>query len=217
MGRRALKKIDPAFDLHGWLIDESDFVEHEPVVPAVLFGREAPLEIEVGTGKGLFLAQATGAVPGHDFLGIEISVKYARYAAAQLAKLQRTNGKVIHGDAVRMFRQHLPAGSAVAVHVYFPDPWWKHRHRKRRVLNASFVADVDRVLVPGGVLHFWTDVLEYFETTLELIGRTSRFERLPVGELVAGESEFDYRTHFERRMRLHDQPVYRAEFRVPTP
>ena len=72
----------------------------------------------------------------------------------------------------RLFREWFPAASLAAVHVYFPDPWWKKRHKKRRVLNEEFLRDVERTLVPGGRLHFWTDVEEYFQTTLELIAAT---------------------------------------------
>jgi tRNA (guanine-N7-)-methyltransferase len=104
----------------------------------------------------------------------------------------------------------------VAVHVYFPDPWWKARHRKRRVMNRLFLDSAARVLQPGGTLHFWSDVQEYFQSTLELIGQHAGFEGpYPVDERPA-EHDLDYRTHFERRMRLHGEAVYRAEFRRKT-
>ncbi|MGH7136991.1 MAG: tRNA (guanosine(46)-N7)-methyltransferase TrmB, partial [Pirellulales bacterium] len=177
-----------------------------------LFDRQAPLEVEVGTGKGLFLAAAAAAVPEHDFLGIEVSQKYARYAAARLAKQQLVNACVAHGDALRVFRERLPDASLAAVHVYFPYPWWKARHKKRRVMNSGFLKDVERTLMPGGRLHFWTDVEEYFQTTLELIREATGLagpinvpERSP-------EHDLDYRTHFERRTRLAGEPVYCAEF-----
>jgi tRNA (guanine-N7-)-methyltransferase len=102
-----------------------------------------------------------------------------------------------------------------AVHVYFPDPWWKKRHKKRRVMNEQFLADVERTLLPGGRLHFWTDVEEYFQTTLALIAAVSKLEGpLPVVEKPA-EHDLDYRTHFERRTRKSERGVYRAEYRNP--
>ena len=104
------------------------------------------------------------------------------------------------------------AGALHAVHVYFPDPWWKARHHKRRVLTEAFLSDVVRTLEPGGRLHFWTDVKDYFDATLELIAHQS----LLVGPFEVPEEQpehdLDYRTHFERRTRLQQQPVYRAEF-----
>jgi tRNA (guanine-N7-)-methyltransferase len=97
--------------------------------------------------------------------------------------------------------------------VYFPDPWWKKRHHKRRVMNERFVRHIERTLVPGGSLHFWTDVRERFEATLDVIGRETRLAGpLAVDERPA-EHPLDYRTHFERRMRLGGLPIYRAEYR----
>ncbi len=180
---------------------------------AVLFGRQAPLEIEVGSGKGLFLASAAAARPDHDFLGTEVARKYALHTAARLKRRTLANACLVHGDALRLFHQRLPDASVFAIHVYFPDPWWKARHKKRRVMNAPFLRDVQRTLLAGGTLHFWTDVQDYFESTLELIGKTVQLEGpFEVAERPA-EHELDYRTHFERRMRLSGLPVFRAEFK----
>jgi tRNA (guanine-N7-)-methyltransferase len=146
-------------------------------------------------------------------LGIEIAAKYAQFAAARLAKRALANAAMVHGDAQRLFAELLPDDSLAAVHVYFPDPWWKKRHHKRRVMNERFVRDAARALAAGGSLHFWTDVRERFEATLELIAReTGLVGPLEVPERPA-EHALDYRTHFERRMRIGEQPVYRAEFR----
>ena len=124
---------------------------------------------------------------------------------------------MVQGDGLRVFREYLRDHSVAAVHVYFPDPWWKKRHKKRRVMNEQLLADVQRVLVPGGRLHFWTDVAEYFETSLELIAaETSLIGPIPVPERPATD-DLDYQTHFERRTRLHEQAVYRAEFRTGEP
>lgn len=210
MGRRALRKIDPALDLARHLLE----IDNLPpkLVASEQFGRSAPLEVEIGTGKGLFLTAACRTQPEHDFLGIELAKKYAQYAAARLAREELNNGKVISGDGLRVFREWIPDSTLAAVHVYFPDPWWKARHKKRRVLNESFLRDVQRTLQPGGKLHFWTDVEEYFQSTLELIAATVQLRGpLAVSERPA-EHDLDYRTHFERRTRKNAEPVYRAEF-----
>lgn len=210
MGRRSLRKVDPALDLSQHLKTWDDLPR--PSNAASLFGREAPLEIEVGSGKGLFLAAASVERPDHNFLGIEIAAKYARFAAARLAKRGIANAIVVNADAQRLFRELLPDSSIAAVHVYFPDPWWKARHKKRRVINESFVRDVERTLVTGGSLHFWTDVEEYFQTTLALLAAATQMTGpLSVAEQPP-EHDLDYRTHFERRMRMHGEAVYRAEF-----
>jgi tRNA (guanine-N7-)-methyltransferase len=211
MGRRALRRLNPDLDLSRHLLVLESLAQ--PLDAAALFGRQAPLEIEVGSGKGLFLAAAAACDVDCDFLGVEILAKYARYTAARLAQRELSNARIIHGDAGHLFRTWLAERCVRAVHVYFPDPWWKARHKKRRVMNADFVRHVERVLVPGGRLHFWSDVQEYFQASLELIAAETNLDGPhPVAEKPA-DHDLDYRTHFERRMRLHDAPVHRAEFR----
>ena len=210
MGRRALRKIDPLLDLSRHLRSLEDLPSSWSSFE--LFDRDAPLEVEVGSGKGLFLQMAAAHLPEHDFLGIEIGRKYARFTAARLTRHELSNAVVVHGDGIKLFREILPDASLAAVHVYFPDPWWKKRHRKRRVLSEPFLEDVVRVLTSHGRLHFWTDVKEYFESTLALISRQNALQGpIEVPERPA-EHHLDYRTHFERRTRLHGDPVYRSEF-----
>jgi len=211
MGRRSLRKLDPALDLTGHLGTFDTLPD--PWDASKLFGVDRPLEVEVGSGKGLFIATAAAGQPMHNFLGLEVAGKYARHSAARLARAELDNAHMVHGDALRVFCERLPADSLAAVHVYFPDPWWKKRHRKRRVMHEPLLRDIQRTLLPGGTLHFWTDVKEYFDASLELIAQVTDLrgpydvsERPSAGEL-------DYRTHFERRTRLNDEPVYRVEFR----
>lgn len=215
MPRRVVRPIHREVDLTEWLFTHDDLPQPWDGGER-LYGEVRPLEVEVGSGKGLFLRRATAESPGHNFLGIEVSHKYARFAAAHLAREGRENGRMVSGDALRVFREVLPEAALEAVHVYFPDPWWKKRHRKRRVLNEAFLADAARTLRPGGSMHFWTDVEEYFESTLELID-TMRTEGLPLEgphEVVESPAEhhLDYRTHFERRTRLNEELVYRSRF-----
>jgi len=211
MGRRALPRIDPTLDISRYHRTVAQLLS-APWEPAEIFGRLAPLEFEVGSGKGLFLQTASQATPSHNFLGVEVAAKYARFIAHKLAKRELSNVVAVHGDALQLLREKVPEGSLEAVHVYFPDPWWKARHHKRRVMTAAFLADVVRTLRPGGRLHFWTDVREYFDNTLELIReQTPLTGPIEVAERPP-EHELDYRTHFERRMRLAGEPVYRSEF-----
>lgn len=210
MGRRALRKVRPELDLSQHLLVLEAL--SSPLQVAALWGRTAPLEVEVGSGKGLFLATAALTHPEHNYLGCEIAWRYAQFAAARLVRQGATHAKLIQGDAQRLLRDYLPEASVQAVHVYFPDPWWKQRHRKRRVLNEAFLMSVHRVLEIGGRLHFWTDVEEYFRATCQLIAARIPLEGpQPVATAVATH-DLDYRTHFERRTRLAAQPVFRAEF-----
>lgn len=181
--------------------------------PERVFPVARPLEVEVGSGKGLFISNACVKNPNHNFLGIEMVRKYAVICALKLQKLGVDNGRMLEGDGLLLFHTRINDNSLEAVHVYFPDPWWKKRHRKRRVLNESFLRDVQRTLRPGGSLHVWTDVEEYFESTVQLIAEITDLEGpLPVPEKQP-EHDLDYRTHFERRTRLAAAPVYRGEWR----
>jgi len=215
MGRRALPKIDPQIELSRHLIDLASLGERFD--PAAWFGRKAPVEVEVGSGKGLFLTHAAAAAPDTDFIGLEIAQAYAKTCASKLAKAGATNAVMILGDAVRFVDQLLTDRSIHAFHVYFPDPWWKARHRKRRVLNTRLLQAIEDKLETGGRLHFWTDVQEYFESTLELIPQVTSLLQGPLEvPEPAASHEMDYRTHFERRTRLTGLPVYRCEFaRLP--
>ncbi len=210
MGRRALPKIKEDIDLSGWLYQPEELAS--PFDALALFGRPASLEIEIGSGKGLFLRNAAAAEPDHNFLGIEVVGKYARFVAAKLAQAQHDHAKVIHGDGVA-FLQSVPDRSVSAIHVYFPDPWWKKRHRKRRVINPTLLQATDRVLNTDGRFHLWTDVREYYESALELFAQHSRLSGPMSVDPRPALHDMDYRTHFERRVRQSGLPVYRAEFR----
>ncbi len=210
MGRRAVKRVDPQLDLSRHLKSFDDLPN--PWDEAALFERSQPLEIEVGSGKGLFMQTASGEHSDRNFLGIEIAHRYARLAAAKLAKERRENAVMVSGDAQRVFRELIPDASLAAVHVYFPDPWWKKRHRKRRVMNPDFVSQIEQKLIAGGALHFWTDVDEYFGVTMELLEDFPQLVGPQAVDARPADHHLDYRTHFERRMRLSGLPVYRSLF-----
>ncbi len=209
MGRRALPKPTQELNADAWLIRPDEL--GASFDSARVFGRFAPLEIEIGSGKGLFLKNVARACLDRDYLGVEVVGKYARFVAARLAADKVTNARVLQGDGVA-FLDTVPAASVAALHVYFPDPWWKKRHRKRRVMNARLLRAVERTLIPDGRLHFWTDVEEYYRSTLQLIESTTQLQGPLSVPVEPPLHDMDYRTHFERRVRINDLPVYRAEF-----
>jgi tRNA (guanine-N7-)-methyltransferase len=185
-----------------------------PVEFAEIFGTGNPVELEVGSGKGLFLANAAAAQPGNNFVGVELSRKYARSAAERMAKRGLGNVRVIAGDARLFLARHVPPASLRAVHVYFPDPWWKTRHKKRRVFTAALVGDIERALEPQGELWVASDVAEYFGVIRGLVAEHPRFQEVEVPVPKDPEHDLDYLTNFERKYRIEGRPIYRAHYRL---
>src|SRR6185312_9432534 len=132
-----------------------------------VFDKDRPVELEVGFGKGLFLLTAAQAHPEINFAGVEIVRKYQLFTATRLAKRDLRNVRVACADALHFLPRFVASSSVQAVHVYFPDPWWKKRHHKRRIFTPEFVAEVARVLAPGGRLLAATDVPEYAAVVAE--------------------------------------------------
>lgn len=208
MGRRALPKLNPK-------LEYSDYYGEIDDLPAdwdlsSLFDPTVPLEVELGSGKGLFMTTASGLHPERNFLGLEIRKKYANYCAAKLAHAGRKNAFMLQGDGLLFFHNYLTHQSVEDVHVYFPDPWWKSKHRKRRVLNESYMHDVIRVLKDEGRFHFWTDVEEYFLSTSKLLKDFPMLEGPFDVDVRPAEHDMDYQTHYERRTRRYERPVYRS-------
>ncbi len=175
----------------------------------------ASIELEVGSGKGLFLQSAASERPGNFFVGIELAVKFANRAAQRLANAQLTNTRMLRGDAQAFLRDTVPDNSVSRIHVYFPDPWWRNKHKKRRVLNDQAILDIQRGLIPGGEFHFWTDVLDYYELICAQVMDTTSFLGPKFIPERAASHGMDYTTHFERRARINGQPIYRALFLKP--
>jgi tRNA (guanine-N7-)-methyltransferase len=190
---------------------------HAPRSPSpidwhALFGNVHPVEVEVGMGKGLFLLTEAAARPGTNFFGIEIVRKYQLYAATRYAVRKLPNVKTACADAKALLRDFVAAESVAAVHVYFPDPWWKKRHKKRRVFTPEFAADAARVLRPGGRLHVATDVEEYFGVMTGIVRAMPAFRELAAETSTGPVGEAGCQTIFERKARLKGTPVWRAVF-----
>ncbi|MGI9515816.1 MAG: tRNA (guanosine(46)-N7)-methyltransferase TrmB [Pirellulaceae bacterium] len=210
MGRRSLPKVDRTISIAEHYVELDDL--QTPWDPGEFFGFSGDLELEIGSGKGLYLLNASGQQPERLFLGIEIAKKYAMFAARRLAKHQRKNARIIRGDAMRFVHEFVPDDSVSALHIYFPDPWWKERHRRRRVINPQMIGDIQRVLRTGGRFNFWTDVEEYFETACATITEHSDLQGPQTVAEQPSTHDMDFRTHFERRMRLNEHPVFRSQF-----
>jgi len=183
-----------------------------PFVWSEFFGNDNPVEVEVGTGRGLFLYNAGRRHPDINFLGFEINFKEARRAAMRAHKRKMPNVRVIGGDAQAALAERIADESVQAVHVYFPDPWWKRRHKRRRIFNETLLKNAHRILHPGGLLHAWTDVEEYFDVMTELVAEHPGFGPRVTPEERPPEHDMDYHTSFERKKRKLGLPIYRAQW-----
>ncbi len=185
-----------------------------PVVPAELFGREnAPLTVEIGFGMGASLLEMAAAAPERDFLGIEVHTPGVGACLAGIRARGLANVRIVRHDAVEVFRDMIPDGAADTVQVFFPDPWHKARHHKRRLVNAEFPDLVVPKLKPGGLVHLATDWEDYAEQMLAVLGGDPRLENLAPDGGYAPRPGFRPATKFELRGLRLGHPVRDLMFR----
>ena len=175
----------------------------------VVFGNANPVEMEIGFGKGSFLLTASMARRNVNFLGVEIERKYQLFTANRIAKRGLSNVKLVCADARAFLQNCVTSDSVHAIHVYFPDPWWKRRHHKRRLWTPEFASQCERILEPGGQLHVATDVAEYFAIIAALLGERPRMRASPVPEPAVSAHAVDFVTNFERKSLEAGTPVFR--------
>ncbi len=158
--QRALAELGPRFIL--------------PFAPqrldlAQAFGRDASAVLEIGFGMGDATAQVAAAAPGSDFIGIEVHAPGVGALLKRIGELGLTNLRLIQHDAVEVLDQMIAPDSLAGVHIWFPDPWHKKRHHKRRLIQPGFVSLLATRLAPGGYLHCATDWLPYAEQMLAVL------------------------------------------------
>ena len=175
-----------------------------PLAAAELFGRALPLEVELGVGKGRFLIERAAAHPDAGFLGVERCPRYATMTAARATRRGLANLRVVRTTAEDLLFRCLGEASVAAVHVYFPDPWPKKRHLKRRLLTRANLERIAQVLLPGGLLRIKTDHAGYAATIAETLAAVPGLAAVEVGEAFAGIEP----THYELKFALEGRPVH---------
>ena len=144
----------------------------DPMVDcASVFGNSNPVEVELGIGKGRYLIDAAQRQPAVNYLGVEWAGKYLRIAHERCVKRNLDNVRLIRADAREFVEFFVPADSVQAYHLYFPDPWPKKRHHKRRLFSDGFVTEIVRTLCPSGLLWLATDHDDYFQAMQEVLDR----------------------------------------------
>jgi tRNA (guanine-N7-)-methyltransferase len=131
-----------------------------------IFGRDAPRILEIGFGMGETTAAIAEAMPDHDFLALDVHGPGVGSLLKRIDELGLANVRVVQHDAVEVVRDMIPRGALAGIHVFFPDPWPKKRHHKRRLLQPAFVHGLALRLRPGGYLHVATDWRDYAEAIL---------------------------------------------------
>ncbi len=157
---RAMEELWPRFGVE---------YQAQAVDPAALFGRAAPLVVEIGYGMGGSLLAMAAAEPEKNFLGIEVHTPGVGALLMGIEEKGLANLRTLHHDAVEVLEHMLPDASVDRLQLYFPDPWHKKRHHKRRIVQPAFVALLARKLKPGALLHFATDWENYAQWMLEVL------------------------------------------------
>ncbi len=185
---RALETLGPKFVL--------------PYAPQVLtalqvFGRSAPLVLEIGFGMGGATAQIAQALPGNDFLGVEVHTPGVGALLKLIDEMRLSNLRIVQHDAVEVLEHMIEPGSLAGVHIFFPDPWHKKKHNKRRLIQSPFVAKLVTHLAPGGYLHCATDWQPYAQQMLEVLSAEPGLRNTVEG--YAPRPEYRPLTKFENR------------------
>jgi tRNA (guanine-N7-)-methyltransferase len=179
-----------------------------------LFGRVAPLVVDVGFGMGEATAEMAAAQPDHDVLAVDVHTPGQGNLLRLVERRRLTNVRVADGDARVLLAEMLPAASVAVVRVFFPDPWPKTRHAKRRLVTPAFAALVADRLVDGGTVHLATDMAAYALEARDVLATTPG--------LTLAEPPWRATTRFERRggrqgRPAHDLAARRAERTPPQP
>jgi tRNA (guanine-N7-)-methyltransferase len=181
----------------------------KPLDWRALFGNDHPVELEIGSGKGTFLTEQSKARPEVNFFGIEWARWFWRYASDRLRRAGCTNARTVRAEAGFFLNEFVPAGSIDVLHIYFPDPWPKARHHKRRLIQPKFVPVIARVLRSGGRLQVVTDHQGYWEENIEPTVRAAEGFRIVDYNRPGSADEGEFvGTNFERKYQREGRPFY---------
>jgi tRNA (guanine-N7-)-methyltransferase len=166
---------------------------------ASLFGNANPVFLEIGFGNGEALAQTAARHPQYNYLGIEVHGPGVGHLLLKLAEQQSGNVRILQCDAMELLRHHLPEASLSGLMLFFPDPWHKKRHHKRRIVQPEFVRLIHRAMIPGGVLHMATDWEDYAQHMLAVLSTSPGFRNLAGADSFSPRPEERPLTKFEQR------------------
>jgi tRNA (guanine-N7-)-methyltransferase len=182
--RRALEELFPKYGLA---------FSASPIDAQQIFGRRAPLVLEIGSGMGETTIEIARAHPGTDFIAIEVHGPGVGSLLKQIAAEELSNLRVIRHDAVEVLERMIPDGALAAIHLFFPDPWPKKRHHKRRLVQPAFAALAARKLASGGYLHAATDWPDYAAQIERVLSAEPLLEAAPQKNRARPSTKFERR------------------------
>ena len=189
-----------------------DFRSGDKLEPAVIFDNDNPVWVEIGFGNGESLANYAQSHPGNNYIGIEVHRPGVGHLMIRIDELGLENLRVMRHDATEVIRA-IPDASLAGVMLFFPDPWHKKRHHKRRILQPAFVNELARIIKPGGIFHAATDWEHYAEQMMEVLSASEAFENsMPQGEFAPRPEERPL-TKFEQRGQRLGHGVWDLVFR----
>lgn len=177
-----------------------------------IFGRRAPLHVDLGCGDGAFLVAMAQRYPEKSFLGIERLLGRVSSAAHKIERGKIDNARVLRFETSYAVRYLLPNESVETFYLLFPDPWPKRRHQRRRVADEEFLNSIQAALIPGGTFHVATDQRDYFEQIKASAG--DQFDVVDLADPARTDLPL---TKFEQRFRDRGEPIYRSLLRKVSP
>ncbi len=192
----------------GTLIHRPECYDERLELPE-LFLKPQPLEVELGSGDGSFLAAYARQSPERNFIGVERLLGRLRKLDRKGKRAGLQNLRLIRLEAAYLVEYLLPVGSVTALHVYFPDPWPKRKHRKNRLINERFTELARQALVVGGVVYLRTDDADYFEQMTRVFGANPGFRLVDTPVSLSAVV-----TDFERNFNLRGVPTLRAAYQL---
>ncbi len=188
--KRALEELWPRYGVP----DGDDLLDFQ-----ALFGNDGPVILEIGFGDGKATWRMAQAYPEENFLGVEVHRPGVGRLLLKLEQEGIMNVRIAREDAVELLHERIPEASLDGVRIYFPDPWPKKRHHKRRIVQPRFVTLLAGKMKPGGILHLATDWAPYAEYMLEVMQDSPEFENLSPSGTFCPRPEWRPRTKYERR------------------
>jgi len=173
-----------------------------------IFGRTGPVHIEIGTGKGTFLVNQAKAQPEINFLGIEWANKYYRHTVDRIGRWGLAHVKIIRTEAAFCIKEHIADASVECFHIYYPDPWPKKRHHKRRFINKENTGEMIRCLKPGGTIRIATDHEDYWHQIQNVVRLSPQCEEIEFTPAAGAETGERVGTNYERKYIKENRRIY---------